>query len=114
MHKAFKQILISSLSGLLIYTYLGYSISSQLPDWGKFYGEILGFLLAAIVIGWLTRFWLKGLNKLLPWEKKDGLKISGPGIFGHCGQHHIAVGFLQHDELVSNKYHYQILSLGHR
>jgi len=75
MHKVFKQILISSLSGLLIYTFLGYSITSQLPEWGKFYIEILGFLLAANVIGWLSRLWFKGLNKLLPWEKRTAFRF---------------------------------------
>ncbi|MDW7690234.1 histidine kinase [Flammeovirgaceae bacterium SG7u.111] len=70
MHKIFwRGFALSSISGLLLYTYLVYGNSGSLPSLPDDLGNFAGVILLANAGGWAL--WGLGslLNKILPWQR---------------------------------------------
>ncbi|MGI9542900.1 MAG: sensor histidine kinase [Cyclobacteriaceae bacterium] len=75
MQKYRHLVSISSLTGLLICTYLVYSETGEVVDVRYFYKELLFTLLAANLVGFALYFCGRHLNRKLPWKEAVTLRL---------------------------------------
>ncbi|MFC2128325.1 sensor histidine kinase [Bacteroidota bacterium] len=76
MPKALRILLVSLISGFLVFSYIFYSESGVLPNYRENFENLLFVLIVTSLLGFLLNLISKWLSKIIPWGKNTIFRFS--------------------------------------